>query len=294
MRKGQHEIAQKCFLEALRIWELHLGDNNDKRAETLVNLGDIEYTTSNFDGAIDKLIEAMNIFQVQFGTDHSSIALVHLKLGKCHRQKKGFEDALVSFEKALSIRTAKFGVETLPVAEIYTDIGSVYLETGDFSKARHFLGEALNTMRSKIPHDNMTAETLYLLGRVMKNMSYNDEALAYFQDALEIRRRRLDTDDIGVADVLAEIGSIYEHSKNYEQSLELNRKALQIRENILGEDVIVADSYHCIGVIEQEIKKFKPALKSFSSALLLYQKEIGDDDLSCAKTMNNIGLVYGT
>lgn len=246
LRKGQYEIAQKCFLEALRIWELQLGDDNDKLAETLVNLGDIEYATSNFNGAIDNLLtKAQNIFQIRFGTDHVSMALVHLKLGRCHKQKHVFDDALASFEKALSIRTTEFGFETLPVAEIYTDIGSVYLETGDLSKARNFLGESLNIMRSKVPHAILTAETLHLLGKVMKNMNYNDEALAYFQDALEIRRRPVDIDDIGVADVLSEIGSIYEHSKNYEQSLELHKKALRIREDILGESVIFLSLYWC-------------------------------------------------
>lgn len=185
LRKGQYTRAEKCFLEALRIWKLHLDRNNEKVAETLVNLRDIEYAKRNYDAAMQKLINSLDTFQNQFGANHPSVALVHLKLGRCQRQKEDFDDApLVSFEKALAIRTEAFGVETVPVAGIYTDIGSIYLKISDFSKARHCLGESLNILRSKLPHDSLTAETFYHLGKVMENMNYTDEALTYFQDAL--------------------------------------------------------------------------------------------------------------
>merc|ERR1712048_1406965 len=105
LRRGNNEIAKSCFLEALRIWELHLESNHDYIGETLVNLGEIEQCDGNYNRAIIKLVEALRIFETNRGANHLSVAFVSSKLGKCYHCNEDFDEAILAFEKTLSIRS---------------------------------------------------------------------------------------------------------------------------------------------------------------------------------------------
>jgi len=293
LRRGHNELAKSCFLETMRVWELHLNDNHDYVGETLVNLGEIEQCEGNFNEAIAKLVKALRIFETSRGANHLSVAFVSSKLGKSYHCNEDFGEALLLHEKALSIRSLHLSPHSLLVAETLKDLGSVHFDKADFGKARHYLGEAMQTMLTICPNDIEASEVSFLLGKVMAKMKYKDEAIRYFKDALKIRKNCLDIEDIGVADTLYELGIVIEDCQNYDQSIELHQQALKIRLSILGEDEGVANIHHNIGALQLAMEKFQQALSSFGAALFIYQKCLGDDHLSCAKMINNIGIVYG-
>ena len=293
LRRGQNENAERCFKEALRVWTLILGGKHEYVGETLVNLGELNHVQCEYGLAIDYLTEAMSIFKERRGVDHLSVALVYFKLGKCYWNNENLDEAIESYEKSLSIRSFEAGDNSLVVADLIGDIGAVYLEKGDIMKAREFLGESLKTKIAKNPHDIETAETMFFLGKVMVKMKYHDEAVTYFRDSMEIIVRRLGNDDLSVADILIELALVCEHKKDLEQSLDLYKDCLRIRKAKLLDSELVADTHHSIGVVKQNLGDYQGSLKEFAMALLIYQKCSGDEHLSCAKTINNIGLVYG-
>jgi len=292
LRLGRPEIAQNCFVEAEKVWRLTPDECQEYLGETLVNLGEIHHMDQKYDDAIRYFSEAMSIFELIHDDVHECVALVLYKLGKAQKEMHDFDNAMVSFERSLGIRTDLGDDSSMTVAEVLKDIGSLSLLSGDLTTARNCLGDALKIMKIKSPKSLITSDVLHELGKVMTKMKYKDEAFEAFNSALRIKRSRLEEDDVGVADLLSEIGSIFEEGRKWAPSLNNYRQALKIRESLLGEHELVADSYFSIGTVLQTVQKYHDALSSYGSALVKYQKLLGEDHLTCAKTMNNIGIVY--
>ena len=258
LRRGQNDVARNCFLEAERVWKTH-GGNPEYLGETLVNLGEIYHTDRKYGEAINNFNEALIIFESVHGNTHLSIALVQYKLGKSLKEQHDYDKAVTSFERALSIRSNQLGNNNMLVAEVLKDLGALCLILGDLLQARAYLSEALNTMNSKNPNGLATADTFYHTGKVMMKMKYKDEAFEAFSNALKIKRRRLEEDDLGIADTLAEMGLIEEERNQLQNSVEFYRQALQIRQSLLGDHELVADSHFSIGVVQQTIRKHHKA-----------------------------------
>lgn len=292
LRREQNETARNCFLEAERIWRSHKLDHPNNLAETLVNLGEIYHTDKKYGLAIDTFNEALMIFESVHDNTHLSIAHVQFKLGKALRELNNYDDAVACFERALSIRSNQLGSDSMLVAEVLKDLGALCLILGDLMQAREYLSEALNTMKSKNPNGLATADTYFHVGKVMVKMKYKDEAFEAFSTALKIKRKRLEEDDLGIANTLAEMGLIEEERHQWKKSLNYYIQSLEIRQGLLGDHEVVADNHFSIGVIYQSTRKYHKALSSYGSALVVYQKTLGDDHITCAKTMNNIGIVY--
>ena len=292
LRKGQHGIARTCFTEAMRVWKLKLEKGHDYIGETLMNLAEIDVSTGHCDDAIEKLTEALELMKVNHGDNHLSVGLIYFKLGQSLRMKKSYLEASDAFDRCLMIRSAEYGDGSMPVAEVLKNIGTLCFDMGEFAKARNFLGESLKIMNDKGSNDLEIADTLIRLGKVMMKMKYLQEAQEYFEEALSIRHRRMETEDSIIADIISDLALILEERQIYDESLTMHEKALKIRKSLFGEHESVGDSYHMMGNIEQSTNRYEDALKSFGSALVVYQNTLGDDHLSCAKTMNNIAIVY--
>ena len=293
LRRGEYEIAKSCFNESMRIFEMLLEENHENIAEALLNLGEIDYHEGQYDDAIDKFKDALGIFKSRLDDEHLKVGLVWNCLGRCYKCKGDYIDATEALEKSLYIRKSQLGIGSILVAETMKDLGELYLEKKEIQNARSYLSDSIDTMTTLMPNDTKTADCMFLLGRVMSEMNYKEEAIAYFQDALEIRRRRLDSDDLTIAGIQVELGLLHEKSKEYDLSLDLYQRALETQVRILDKEEIVADTHNSIGAIYQVTNELQLALKSFGAALMIYYDCVGDEHISCAKTMNNIGIVYG-
>ncbi len=293
LRLGLHDVAENCFREAERVWRMKPDECSEYLGETLVNLGEIHHVNEKYDDAISNFTEAMGIFESAYGNAHVAVALTLYKLGRSQREKHDLDAAMMSFEKSLSIRTNDLGDDSsMTVAEVLKDIGSLCLVLGDLVTARNYLGEALKIMKLEKPKGLITADALYEQGKVMLKLKYRDEAFEALNEALRIKRSRFDEDDATVADILSEIGLIYEDMRKWSLSLNHYRQALKIREKLLVQNELIANSHFSIGTILQTTQKHHEAISSYGSALVAYQKVLGEDHLTCAKTMNNIGIVY--
>lgn len=292
LRRGRNDVARNCFLEAQRVWKEQGAQHKEYLGETLVNLGEIHHLEREYDDAITNFNEAIEIFESLYGSTHLSIAVVQYKLGKSLKERHEYDMAMTAFERALSIRSNELGDQNMLVAEVLKDLGALCLILGDLMRARTYIGEALDTMKSKKPNGLATAEAYYQMGKVMMKMKYEDEAFEAFSSALKIKRRRLEEDDLEVADMLNEMGHIYEDRHQWQNSVESFVQSLKIREQLLGVHELVAECHFSIGAVHQAIRKYHKALSNYGSALVIYQKALGDDHIACAKTMNNIGIVY--
>jgi serine phosphatase RsbU (regulator of sigma subunit)/Tfp pilus assembly protein PilF len=112
-----------------------------------------------------------------------------------------------------------------------------------------------------------------------------EKALLYFNKALKITNKNT----IQEADILSNIGIIFDDLGNYKQSLEYNLKALKIREKLKDENGI-NNSMNNIGLIYMNQKEPKKALQYYQKCLKIDKKN--NDEEGISSCLNNIGGAY--
>lgn len=128
--------------------------------------------------------------------------------------------------------------------------------------------------------------------QMRSNYRYQD-ALRCLQNALEIRKRFLDEQDINIAIIYEKIAHIYNDICEYLKALELFKKALAIKKSIYpGENSDIAASYNDIGVLYQSLGSDEKAKYWLEKALTIDEKIFGSDHLRMAIIYENLAVMH--
>ena len=119
-----------------------------------------------------------------------------------------------------------------------------------------------------------------------------EKAAPYLEEALEIRRRVLASDDPAVALSMNHVGVLRRVQARYKESEELLRDSLKLRRERLGEDhEQVAESQSDLAVVLNRQGRTAEAEPLLRQALALRLRLHGEDHLEVAYVLNNLGLV---
>ncbi|XP_061614947.1 nephrocystin-3 isoform X2 [Phyllopteryx taeniolatus] len=167
--------------------------------------------------------------------------------------------------------------------------------------------------------DSMTklANLYETLGRFLKDLGLPSQAVGPLQRSLEIRETALDPDHPSVARSLHQLAAIYVQWKKYSNAEQLYKQALEISENAYGaEHGSVARELESLAVLYQKQNKYEQAEKlrkrsrkirqktahqkghmyGFTllrrRALQLEELTLGTDSADCARTLNELGVLY--
>ncbi|KAM6978092.1 nephrocystin-3 [Aplochiton taeniatus] len=155
------------------------------------------------------------------------------------------------------------------------------------------------------------------LGRFLKDLGLPSQAVAPLQRSLEIRETALDPDHPSVAHSLHQLAAVYVQWRKYGNAEQLYKQALEISENAYGpEHASVARELEALAMLYQKQNRYEQAEKlrkrsvrirqktarqkghmyGFSllrrRALQLEELTLGKDTADCAKTLNELGVLY--
>ncbi|XP_061778263.1 nephrocystin-3 isoform X2 [Nerophis ophidion] len=155
------------------------------------------------------------------------------------------------------------------------------------------------------------------LGRFLKDLGLPSQAMAPLQRSLEIRETALDPDHPSVARSLHQLAGVYVQWKKYGNAEQLYKQALEISENAYGpEHASVAQELESLAVLYQKQNKYEQAEKLKKRSMKIRQKTahqkghmygftllrrralqleeltLGADSADCAKTLNELGVLY--
>ena len=95
------------------------------------------------------------------------------------------------------------------------------------------------------------------------------------------------------ATLLNNLGGVYEAQGEYEKALENYRKALSIKERVLGKNhPATAATYNNMGGVYRAKGEYEKALEYYGKALEIFERVLGKDHPDTATTYNNIALVF--
>ncbi|XP_022522676.1 nephrocystin-3 [Astyanax mexicanus] len=155
------------------------------------------------------------------------------------------------------------------------------------------------------------------LGRFLKDLGLLSQAVAPLQRSLEIRETALDPDHPSVAQSLHQLAGVYVHWRKFGNAEQLYKQALEISENAYGaEHCSVARELDSLSLLYQKQNKYEQAEKLRKRSVKIRQKmarqkghmygftllrrralqleelTLGRDSADCAKTLNELGVLY--
>ena len=206
--------------------------------------------------------------------------------GQKHEKEYKFEKAIMVYQKCLQDLSIpeedKIGFNIL--------IGNSYYFLSKRIQAEKYFRESLNILKraeNKITKLPAKSTALGNIGNIYHNLGKPDEALEYYQQALEINRKL--GYEQGAARNLNNIGTLYNELGKPDEALKCHEEALEISKKFKDEQAI-ADSQTDIGIIYTDFGKPEEALKLFKEALKIYTKDKYQEGI--ANVFNNIGLAH--
>jgi tetratricopeptide (TPR) repeat protein len=249
-RLGNYREAIGYFNESLRVSR----QENNKLATAIVYTGLAEVFNSqgNFDKALTHDFAALKIFRELREEARAGNALSFI--GITYISKGDYVQALEYLLQAL--RLAEKRGDRQMIAYGSNDLGTVFEAQGNLVKAREYFLKSLR-WSEKNNKDLMTVN-LVNLGIVHYRLKQYDRALAYYQQALQIREQVL-KDQAGIRSVLNNIGNVYYDQGQLGKAKAAYTKALAIARKIDHREGI-ATAMISLARIYKEQKQYATAL----------------------------------
>ncbi|CAF4249134.1 unnamed protein product, partial [Rotaria sordida] len=168
-------------------------------------------------------------------------------------------------------------------------MGKLMLQVGHYNQAEELYNELLKTASS----DSDTQHIYHMLGLLKNNKGQYQEAVAFYEKSLKIKRKTLPEDHSSLAPNYTNIGLAYNNMGDYSKALEFYEKSLKIKEKALPPNhPDLAASYNCIGAVYNNMGDYSKVLESYEKALKIREKTLPPNHPDLAASYNCIGAVY--
>lgn len=260
-------------------------------------IGNIYTSLGNYDEAFKYYQQALEAAQYDSKILGREVlgryeAKILVSIGLLYQLWGNYGQALSFFEKALADYLER--QRKAETASVLYHIGSVHLLLGEYSKALSNLAQALEyysvwndqfeDSRSDIKNFSdyfskgreflekkpQLASCLSKMGEIYQAQGQYEEALSYYQQALEIGQKILGKQDI-ITRELSNIGTVHTLQKNYEKALEYFEQALKI-DRIINKPDDIARELHRIGLVYYYKGKYSEAITQFEESVLLKER----------------------
>jgi len=230
---AQYHEAISYFNEALYIVKNYYPDNEHEIAYIKCGIGFINNRLEDYDNALIYYKSAIKHIDMKFckECDDDFISFVYNGIGfaYCYKNHGLSIDFL---EKAIKIRkniSDKDKSLTWKLANSYDSLGATYRINKDFKKAINNHNSALFLRQNSYEADIAIARTYVNIAKVYIEMK-DDLPLAinYLSEALKIRRQKIGSNNILVAEILELLAIAYEETQKHETALEFSFSAYKV------------------------------------------------------------------
>jgi len=163
----------------------------------------------------DKVDEALKVFE-DFLAKYPDIYQIHLSIGSCYLKKKEWDKAEAEFKLILEKTMAAFGdyrKDKATSIRALSGLGEICLMREDLVKAQEFFKQAVDIS----PEDEVAA---YNVGEVFFSIQQTDEAVRYFELAIQIKK--------DWSKPYLKLGYVYLNRGDYAKSIEYFSKFVEI------------------------------------------------------------------
>jgi len=201
-------------------------------------------------------------------------AMQHYTIGDNLKAKAFYHDAIDEFQKAMHIQEPLLGADSLEVAKTQYALGLSYRAIKEFKPALYHLMAAANIYET---HQEKETPTTASSSTLVKAMKF---------------RKEITNCKLNMARTHHSYGVSLQRTGEYDKSILEHRKALAIREYLLGKTHLeTARSYYVIGCALSDRGDYDEALSELRRALRTRLLIFGKDHLDTQEVVNNLGIV---
>ena len=298
---------QGAWHNALSTWEICVAarrknfvaeeatvDEVARLAASLDNLGVVRLVLGKKDDAMKDYTSALELLRTKDRTEEpirQILPSVLGHLGAMHRSRKEYDRAMSLLEEALDVRR-RWG-PVVGIAGCLMGLAGVYQDRNEIELAVQLLSKAETRLRNEedTPARNLAlADVLQRFAFLNLSQRNVPKALAYHQEALDLRRKSLPPHHPDIASSFHTVASLHDKTRDYQRAAQAYKEAADIRLMSLPENhPDTAASLHGLGNAYQLLGLKEEALGAYEKALEIRRKKKG---VETATTLNNMAGVY--
>jgi serine/threonine-protein kinase len=215
-------------------------------------------------------------------------------LGRIYRTLGDFDRADSLLRTALDQRKSLFGSDDREVSNTSVALGLLRIDQAKLDEAEQWARDALQQARGIRPIDNQAVgKATFVLGKVLEARGAYNKAVPVLEDAVQLQSTSPNP-SLELAATLTELANSHFYAGHYDASDAVNRRALSIERQILGErHPKVADSLVNLGATQKERGNYGDAERFYRQALEMTEGWYGPDHPETAGMLFMLGTVLG-
>jgi tetratricopeptide (TPR) repeat protein len=167
-------------------------------------------------------------------------------------------------------------------------LGKLMIKIGQFNKAE----ELYDILLKQTTNDREKSHLFHQLGCIKNDQGKYEEAVGFYEKALEIKQKILPPTHSDLAGSYNNIGLVYNNMWEYSKALSYYEKALEISQKTLpANHPDLAVSYNNIGLVYKNMGEYSEALSSHEKALEIRQKTLPANHPDLAQSYGHIGML---
>jgi CHAT domain-containing protein len=226
-----------------------------------------------------------------FGQSSASDTLQTHRMAKQLLNDTQYDSALVYFRKAAD--TYRNQQDRALYLRAQNSIGHLLNVSGKLKEAKKILTESLNESRQLDKAHRLQVDIMNNLISVHIALDENQTAQQLIDESLQLVQRELPDEQLMLARIYHNQGSLFQETGKYDQAWEYYQKALKIREAELNPDApLLASTYNALAIINYYRGNQYQAAEMFLDAARSVQLKKGEMHPDVAGYFNNAGIVF--
>lgn len=278
-RMGKLDKARNCYEKAVAAEEAAAASTPSALASYLFNLGRALVDLQQPEDALPRLEHALRLTRQAKDLPPeerlarlATLGRVLRSLGKKKEAGTVLQEAHDLMEKCEDLDPATRGV-------VLSQLGGLMIDREEFGLARSYLEESLDINRSLYAADDgRLVRDLNNLGRALTALGAHAQALALFEEALQILDMRGETGSPQEATLRYRMGRCYEEQREFPAALRAYERAQTLDSRATGPrtEAVARDAYAAGGVLAK-MGDHVVALGHLTLALDIYEEVLGRD-----------------
>jgi len=277
--QGRPAEALDLLLSAVETLRPEVRPEDERLADALEELAQIERDLGKFDDAETDAAEALAIYREVFNGDHTktasalnTVGYVRLSRGDARGAERNHREAMEMLRR-LGANRDKALARTLSSLAIARGI------IGDPHESVDLHAEALAIYRADKQGDSpAVASCLNSIGLCLNREEERGEAERHLVEALEMRRRMYRGDSVGVAASLSNVANLYRATGREREAEGLHRESLGMRIRLHGErSPAAAQGMSDLAVTLDALGRGAEARREFDRAIEILRDTTGED-----------------
>ncbi|KAL3942062.1 MAG: hypothetical protein SGBAC_003690 [Bacillariaceae sp.] len=291
-----HIQAIRLHKDAVSVFSVKLGDNDQKALTARVRLGEVQENASEYDDAIATYYYVISMTRALDGEKSPKAASVAMKMAEALRKKGENELAIKTLKKVLKIYREILGDGHPKVSTVVDEIAKLYVSIGDYIKASAILEQVVKLKAATMgASDKAVADSLIDLSSCYECAEQYNKAMKNLKKAYKIQEDLEGEASDACILTLERIGVIYQATGHFKKAAIAYLGVLRGRKHALGEShPTVADTYFHLAVSLRESGQEDKAFKCMKQALNIYVGEGKNmhDVMMIAEVMHELGVLH--